>query len=525
MKQGFMTKLIKNNMILIFAYALSIVIMVLVYMTGGTTKVYSHLMYVPIAAVSSAYGKRKGIFHAALSALLLGPFMPLNVNMKIAQEPINWITRLLIFIIVSLIIGFFSDYNRKHRDLITSLLTHDVNTGLKNLEAIKHEDGTDESDKTIVALIIKNFDEMMSFFGYIFSNQITLKIANKLSETLKQYNNVELYKYSGMQFVLKITNSSTGADADEIIAAIAGLNKSVLVVESIPIYLELQMGITSISGSTSTFEGLRQAFIAYSYAKSNDLKSSNFELTLESHYKSILDIAGGFSAALASHSIDAAYQRVVSAKTDETHSVELLARWKKEDGEYIRPDLFIPIIEKTELIKELTKYIISRAIEFLKVHSKDDWIVSINFSLKDFTADSIEYLFRAIEAANINPGRIQIEVIERTLADVKDLNQYLVLLREHNIKIALDDFGTGYSSYQYLGELPIDVIKIDKSIIFKIDKNEASRSLAKSIVNFCAENKIITVAEGVETKEIADVCKEIGIDYLQGFYYHRPQII
>lgn len=516
-----------NNSSLIFIATMiaSIAVMGIVYLTGGTNKVYAHLMYMPIAVAASTYGKRLGVLNALFGGILIGPFMPLNVQDHISQQPVNWIMRVIIFVVIALIIGAFSDYGRQSTERITQLLTHNENTGLKNIEAIKREKAVDGIPKTIVIFSIKGFRETMSLFGYNFENQITQKIAEKLNEIVKLYDSAELYQYYGMQFLLKIKNNHGTEDADEIISLIKELDKSILVVENIPVYLEVRMGISEISGKIAVFEGLRRALVAYSYSQANGTKSIKFKSEIEEYYQNIFDVAGGFSGAIAEQKIGAAYQEIVCAKSEKTYCVEILARWEKENGIFISPELFVPIVEKTELMQELTKYIISRAMELLKIHQEDEWVVSINFSCKDFTYESIEHLISAIKEAGVNPERVQIEIIERTIADVKDMERYLKLLRNHKIKIALDDFGTGYSSYHYLSELPLDTIKIDRSLIFKIDKSDTSRSLIESFVKFCIENKIKTVAEGVETKEIADVCKQIGIDYLQGFYYHRPEMM
>ena len=98
---------IKKEQILVFSYVLSVVIAIVVYNTGGTTKVYANLMYIPIAVVASVYGKKQGIIHAAVSALLIGPFMPLNVELGISQTPINWVLRLIVYITIAFVIGFF----------------------------------------------------------------------------------------------------------------------------------------------------------------------------------------------------------------------------------------------------------------------------------------------------------------------------------------------------------------------------------------------------------------------------------
>ncbi len=514
-----------SNAVLYISLLLSLAVTAIVYLTGGTTMVYSHLMYVPIVFVASAYGRRKGVLQGILSGLLIGPFMPLNVSQGITQEPINWIIRLALFATVAFIIGFFSDYDKKHRDNTTMILTHNMITGLKNLEAIKSEPEFIESVRTVAVINVRGISETINVFGYNFRDHIVKNIAARLKELISGYDNAELYYYSELQFILKITEKPGSICGKDIIENVAELNKSVLMVDNIPIYIEIQMGTSYIEGAVSTYEGLRRALIACSNAKLREVRSVAFSDELETYYKNILEVANDFSLSLENHSIGAAYQQIVSAGTGRVYSAEMLARWNKEDGTCIRPDFFIPIIEKTDLIHELTKYMITRAVDYLRSCDDENCFVSINFSLKDFSEERIEYLIHTARSAGIDPKRIQIEVVERTLEDVKNLKKYLEILKRNHIQIALDDFGTGYSSYQYVSELPIDVIKIDKTLIRNIIISGKTKSLVESIVKYCGSYDIKTVAEGVETKEIADICREIGFDYLQGYYYHRPQIL
>ncbi|HQD41413.1 MAG TPA: hypothetical protein PLE53_02200 [Bacillota bacterium] len=97
----------KKEHLLVFSYFLSVIIAGVVYNTGGTNRVYANMMYIPIAVVASVYGKKQGIIHAAVSALLIGPFMPLNVELGISQTPINWVLRLIIYVTIAFVIGVF----------------------------------------------------------------------------------------------------------------------------------------------------------------------------------------------------------------------------------------------------------------------------------------------------------------------------------------------------------------------------------------------------------------------------------
>ena len=514
-----------NSYFLIISYVFSILIAFIVYYTGGTTKVYSNLMYIPIAIISSTNGKKIGVVHAILSALMIGPYMPLYVDLNQMQMPINWIIRLIIYTTISLIIGYFSDYDKHNKEYITNLLTHDIITDFKNIESLKNEPYNKDKWRTIVALSVKGYEETLHLFGYNFTNETILKLSIRLREELLKYDNIELYKCDGMEFIIIITHKEKEIDMEEILYSIEGINKSTIKVDNIPIYIETIMGISKIKGDESILEGLRQSLIALRHAIGNDMKLKTYDSCLDIYYKNIVDIAANFKTSLANNNIKAAYQNIHDSHSNEIYGVELLARWINDDGTQIYPNEFIPVIEKTELINELTKFMIDKAVTLILNNNNKELVVSINFSAKDFNDENVNYLIRKIQENELNPKQFEIEITEEVLLNKEESIKYLNIIRSNGIMIAMDDFGTGYSSYQYLSELPIDVVKIDKSLINKIGDNMVSRSLVKSVVYFCKYNKILTIAEGVETKEIADACKDIGIDILQGYYFHIPQLL
>ena len=104
---------LRNEFFLIFSYVLAVTIAIIVFITGGTSEVYANLMYVPIAIVASTNGKKQGVTHAVINALLIGPFMPLNVASNISQDPTSWILRLIIYSTIAFVIGSFADYNEQ----------------------------------------------------------------------------------------------------------------------------------------------------------------------------------------------------------------------------------------------------------------------------------------------------------------------------------------------------------------------------------------------------------------------------
>lgn len=523
MKDDYMERKYINNRFLIISYLSSIIIVALVYFTNGTTNVYSNLMYIPIAVVSSTNGVKKGVVHAGLSAFLIGPFMPLNVELGLSQTPLNWLIRMIIYSLIAGIIGFFSDYSRKNKDYIYNILTHDILTDLRNLESLKRDTENTYKRRTIISLSVKNYEQSLSLFGYDFTNKSILIITSKLKEVLNSYDNVEIIKNNGMEFILVITHYNGYINTKEILQSLEDLNRATIKVNDIPIYIETIIGMTELEAGVVILEGVRQALIALRYAIVNNLKIYSYDTMLDTHYKNISDIAANFKSSLAYNSIKAAYQNIYSSSSGDITGVELLARWMDENGSLISPTSFIPVIENTELINELTKFMIDKAISFIL--SSKDIVVSINFSPNSFNNENVYYLIDKIKENELDSSKIKVEITEQVLLNKENAIKYINILKDHGIIIAMDDFGSGYSSYEQIGEVPIDIIKIDKSIISKICESKLSRSIAESIVYFCRNNNLETIAEGVETEEVAKACKEIGIDYLQGYYYHKPTII
>lgn len=520
-----MTRQKYNKFFLILSYMLSVLTATMVYYTGGTTNVYAHLMYIPISIVSSTHGKKQGVIHAAFSSLMVGPFMPLNSVLNIAQEPINWIVRMLIFITISFIIGLFYDYNKKHQLYITDILTHDPITKLKNIQALKQRDISDNK-KTIAAFSVKSYNEIISVFGYEFTGKIVLKFSEIFKSALHKQKNIELFKHEGMNFILLLSHENNVEEndlTDRIRCIFENINSKSIVVDDIPIYIEMSLGLSQVNEGESLLEGIRHSLIALEFANFKNLKYYIYDKGLDIHYNKILKIASSFRSALYNKDIKIAYQNIYTSQTEEVYSVELLARWILRDGSRIYTDEFIPVIERTELMSELTKHMIDHAVERLlnNKHTK----VSINFSVMDLNNDIVNYIISKVIDHKIEKGNLQIEITERFFLDKDTATDCLNRIYDNGIDIAIDDFGTGYSSYQYISELPISVVKIDKSLIEKIGESEISKNAVKSIVDFCKIHNFSTVAEGVETIEIVNACKEIGIDYLQGYYFHKPTII
>ncbi|NLW88284.1 MAG: EAL domain-containing protein [Clostridiaceae bacterium] len=509
---------------LIVGFMLSLATALFVYYTGGTTNVYTNLMYIPIALVSSIYGYKWGLVHATISGFLVGPFMPQNVLTGTTQSLPNWIIRVLTYAIIAFIIGLFADLAHKRELKISFMLSHDPDTGLKNYEALRSENMLSEQPITFISLSVTDYQEYLGFFGYDFFQRIVRVFSDKLTEVLKPFPNAEVYSYYGLEFAVKVIHEEDEPNTENILSAIYTLNERTISVMHVPVYIEFRIGIATLSPEEVPIDGVRRSLVALRDAVRSNTRLVRFTGEMEALFKSSVSIASGFRDALKKGNIRTAYQTIHDSGSGETVGIELLARWIRDDDTRIAPDVFVPVLEKTELIHDLTDFMFERALSLSVNPEYRGKYIGINFSASDFNEQTILSLVRKAKERGVNPERIHIEITERVLLSVANIRAHLDLLHNHGFVIVIDDFGTGYSSYGYVSDLPIDVIKIDRSLIMKANTPKGF-GLVRSIVDFCGKFDMVTVAEGIENKDYADICDELGIDQQQGYFYSLPEIL
>jgi EAL domain-containing protein (putative c-di-GMP-specific phosphodiesterase class I) len=218
------------------------------------------------------------------------------------------------------------------------------------------------------------------------------------------------------------------------------------------------------------------------------------------------------------------YQPQISCLTGVTTGFEALLRWNNKKYGEIDPDRFVPLLEETGLIYRVGEWVVSQVIDFISINLIKDISVSINLSaLQCHDLTLLSYVRRAIGQSDISPSQLEFEITESLL--IKDFDTTKLFLDElHSIgcAIALDDFGTGYTSMNYLARLPIDIIKIDKTLVHNIDINNNLNSIVKAIVTMSNGLQINNIFEGVETMAELAVIKKMGGEIIQGFLFSKP---
>lgn len=251
-----------------------------------------------------------------------------------------------------------------------------------------------------------------------------------------------------------------------------------------------------------------------------------FELTEKQRRQQRENMATGESVlrALDSGRIRFAYQPVIEARTGRIAYYETLLRLTQLDGSIQAAGAFVPVAEKLGLMRLLDKRALELAIEDLFTHP--DVVLALNVSSLTVTDQSwLRGLVGAIRGRPEIAQRLIVEITETAAMEDFDVSgRFVAAVRDLGCKVALDDFGAGYTSFRHMKSLPVDVVKIDGSFVQNLHKNTENQLFIKTLRGLAQGFGFDTVAECVEVEEEAALLRDAGIDYLQGYYFGRPDV-
>jgi diguanylate cyclase (GGDEF)-like protein len=241
-------------------------------------------------------------------------------------------------------------------------------------------------------------------------------------------------------------------------------------------------------------------------------------------------IAAGLRHALARDEFVLHYQPIVDLGTETIVEVEALIRWRHPDGSLVAPADFIPVAEDSGLIVPIGDWVLRQAC-----HDARDWhhrhhlSVAVNVSGQQFDdASLVDSVLAALSEADLPGKALIIEITESNLVATSRtdaLYGQLQRLRAHGVRVAIDDFGTGYSSLSYVAKLPVDIVKIDKTLTHARSSTGVLAqdwAFTGAILQLIDSLHMVAVAEGVETKEQAEALRALGCRFVQGYYFSRP---
>lgn len=252
----------------------------------------------------------------------------------------------------------------------------------------------------------------------------------------------------------------------------------------------------------------------------NDLVQINGDVDLDLMkviHQSVLNQCDGFYVE---------YQPVVHAQTGEIVGAEALVRWKKEPYGIVPPGMFIDWLESNPCMYDLGNFVLKQAltdaVEFRK--SNPDFFINVNMSAKQLERKTFCGVVMALlKETGFPAGQLCLELIERCRSmPVSVMEEKLLYLKQHGVRLAMDDYGTGSASSSVLLQTPMDEIKIDMSFIRGITDNQTKQALVRSMVDFANKADLKSCLEGVEDEKLQNYLRSFGATWFQGYYYSRP---
>ncbi len=400
-------------------------------------------------------------------------------------------------------------------------------TGLLNRRAF-----CEEADRIMAANPDKKYDIVVSdvvdfklvneHYGYEYGDKIITEISEWLQ--CSSGSNFLLGRYGGDQFVTFMEH--TGILTDEFIRYIHQSAKEVISMKD----LVFRLGIyENIDSSISTAIACDRAMMALQPTKHQYGKLyAFFEDKMLEDLERYRRIENDMRDSLSNRELYLVFQPKHNAFTGELEGADTLIRWRHPELGDLYPNEFIPIMEDSGFIVEVDMFVWEETCKCIKRWEKlgiEPFPVSVNFSRLNFRQpDFVNKLMIITDKYGVDPSLLHLEVTENIFeARLSDLQRTLQRCKDCGFKIELDDFGSGYSSLNVLGDLPLDIIKLDKSFMNEIGDKKRS-SILHGCINLANSLELNTVVEGVESQEQLDVLRDYGADMIQGYYFSKPMV-
>ena len=425
---------------------------------------------------------------------------------------------------------------------IRNLAFYDPLTGLPNrrllIDRLKHALAASARSKmygAVLFLDLDNFKTLNDTLGHDVGDLLLQQVAKRLSTTSREDDTIA--RIGGDEFVVILENlSDKPMEAAEHAKVMCDKYLSILnesyTLSKYECLSSPSIGVTLFNDHQSGIEELlKQADIAMYQAKKAGRNAIRFfDPKMQDAINHLVNLDRELRVAIERQQFQLYFQVQVNI-TGQPLGAEVLIRWTHPERGTIFPPAFIPLAEDNGLILTIGSWVLERACAQLKAWESEastrNLKLSINVSAKQFhQADFIKQVKMAIQNHAINPTMLKLELTESMLLDnIEDTIKTMNILKEIGIQFSLDDFGTGYSSLQYLKQLPLTQLKIDKSFVHDIAVDNSDQAIVRTTIVMAQTLNLEVIAEGVETREQREVLVNSGCTLFQGFLFGRPMPI
>lgn len=501
----------------------------IVYGTGGTGYAFPYVQLIPVLVAAARYQVAGGFVVAILGALLLGPFMPLDVAREIDQTTANWITRMLFFVLIGGLAGFLFTRIRQQsleRDRLARL---DRPTGLPNRAALEeHLEGLlkqhyfpDKSRPALFIVRITDFFEALDAVGAEAGDELARATAGMIGSAGLGLGRPYRFSAAEIAFVAESLPSERISSAA---AAIKAIGEHPVTVREVPVRVELCIGAERARSEDAgrPYKLIRRTHVALFAAQERNQDYAVYDPSYERSTRETFQLITRLPQALRDNQFELFYQPKIRLSDGLVTGVEGLIRWRDPEHGIIPPGQFMSKVELTSLISPVTRFVLHEACLFARDHPYLG--VSINLSPRNlYDKELLDELCEMIERFESPMSHMEVEITEGTIAHDPDrAARRLQRLRDYGVKVSVDDFGTGYSSFAYLHRLPITGLKIDRSFLLELEQDSRVQGILRCITNAGHELGLEVTAEGVEEQSHLEILRSIGCDLAQGFHFTKP---
>lgn len=373
----------------------------------------------------------------------------------------------------------------------------------------------------VIALVdVDQFAATNDILGHTYGDALLLAIAQRLRALFD--SSVFVARLAGDAFAL------TGPAHLLEAGSIQRLFAHPFLIDDIDHSVSVCLGIAPCAGCHDGLDALNKAYIALRRAKALGIGQSisyTPEIGEAARQRTLLlkDLREAFEQ----RELSIVYQPQIDLQSGRIVGAEALMRWQRRNGQFVLPDQFIPIAEQSGLIVSLGRWMLPEALRALKRFHQaglDKLHMAVNVSSIQLRQPGfLDFINASLAETGISPHHLELEITESiALESLEAMITLLNQLRSRGITIAIDDFGTGYSSLNYLEQLPIDHLKIDRSFVTALASSERGSRIVRTIALLGNELDVRTIAEGVENQGTGDRLREFGCHAAQGYYYAHP---
>jgi diguanylate cyclase (GGDEF)-like protein len=459
-------------------------------------------------------------------------YAPIAASARQSLFPVAGVLELVLLVFFVLLLPVLGRTSRRLKSYVAEIryqARHDSLTGLSNREAL-HENvtaalHTRRSDEHLAVFLIDldRFKEVNDSLGHDAGDELLCELARRLADVA---GDAPVSRLGGDEFAV-VLEHTTPHGAVEFAQALRHSIEAPGTIRGIPVSVDASIGIAlAPDDGDDVGQLVRRADVAMYVAKEARAGVLRYDPSSDRNDAGKLVLMTELRAAVERGELEVHYQPIVNASSGTLSKVEALVRWRHPTKGMLQPAAFIPLAEHTRLIIALNRFVLTESVRQCGIWRRRgvDVGVTVNMTVLDLLERSfVSDVADTLRASDFPPSALTIEITEGAFVQEPDrVRRTLDTLRGLDVQVAIDDFGTGYSSLSYLKDLPVDVLKIDRSFVSDIPDSDASTAIVAAAIELSHRLDLTVVAEGVETSEQYRCLEELGCDLIQGYLISRP---